>query len=362
MGEVLAMVQRLGLVQIDSVNVLARAHYLPLFARLGLYDRRLLDDAAYRDRALFEQWGHAASLLPIEQYPMLAHRMAKGHRWHIERMAAEKMAYFERVLELVRERGPVTAGEVESASPAGWWNWSEGKQALEWHFAHGSLAVRERRNFARVYDLPERVFSSEVLNRPALPQEAAHRQMLTLGARALGLGTEADVADYYRLKLGEARPRLRELVDAGELELVEVEDWAEPAYLVPCPAVPGAEGTAALLGPFDSLVWNRARTERLFGFRYRIEIYTPAPRRTFGYYVMPFLKDGRLVGRADLKADRKAKALLLRGAFAEPGCDTAETAASLEGELHRVAEWLGLERIVVTPNGELAHRLAATPG
>jgi hypothetical protein len=360
-----AVVDRLGLVQIDSVNVLARAHYLPFFARLGPYRQELLDELAYRERYVFEQWGHEASFIPTADYSLFQHRMERGHRyWTIERLAEGRREYFDDVLEQVRERGAVTIGNMENAGRRqGWWGWSHAKMALEWHFAVGNLAVRERRNFARVYDLPERVFPEEVLS-TRMSATDAQREMLRRAAAVLGVGTARDLADYYRLKAAEAKPRLAELIDAGELVPVAVEGWNEPAYLWPAAADESRASATALVSPFDSLVWFRQRTERLFGFHYRIEIYTPEAQRKFGYYVLPFLHNNRLVARVDLKANRQAKMLEVKAAHLEPGAKQAPTARALAKELRLMQRWLGLERMSIAEKGDLAPalRAAAAPG
>lgn len=353
---------QLKLIQIDSVNVLARAHYLPFFSRLGAYEQSWLDDLAYRDRQLFEQWGHEASFIPIEHYPLFHHRMASGHRWRRVKLSVERRAQFERIVDEVRDRGPVTVSDLETGSRRkGWWAWSDAKTALEWNFAHGRLAVGGRRNFARVYDLPERVFDPELLARPGLPEEDAQREMVRLAAQALGVATAGDIADYYRLPVIQARKLALELVEAGELEPARVEGWAEPGFIAPGAAVREPVQATALLSPFDPVVWNRARAERIFGFSYRIEIYTPAPKRVHGYYVLPFLMDGELSGRVDLKADRKASVLQVQGAFSEPGRDARRVAAALMRELKLMARWLGLERVEIAPNGNLASKLRAGP-
>ena len=353
----------LRLIQIDSVNVLARAHYLPFFSRLGPYRQSWLDELAYRDRALFEQWGHAASFIPTEHYPLFRHRMEAGNRWW-RALDPARRAACERVLDEVRERGPLTVSDLQSDVRAkGWWQWSDAKMGLEWNFAHGRLAVRERRNFARVYDLPERVFEAEVLERPGLAEVDAHREMVRLAAGAMGVATAADLADYYRIPVDAARRHARELADAGGLEQVRVEGWPEPGFLLRGAAAIGAPAAAtALLSPFDPVVWNRKRTERLFGFAYRIEIYTPAARRVHGYYVLPFLCEGELAGRVDLKADRKARALVVQGAFAEPGRNARKVAAALSRELKVMARWLELEQVVVVPNGDVAAPRRGGPG
>lgn len=361
--ELKAVVDRLGLIQIDSVNVLARAHYLPFFARLGPYRAELLDDLAYRERYLFEHWAHAASFIPVRDYPLLRHRMEAGHRyWTIERLAADRPEYLDDILEQVRVRGPLTIGDMESAGRRqGWWGWSHAKMALEWHFACGNLAVRERRNFARVYDLPERVFGDDVVAARMSPADA-HREILRKSAAALGVGTARDLADYYRLKAGEAKPRLAELIDSGELTRVAVEGWTEPAYLSPSASSEPTAKATALMSPFDSLVWFRERTERLFGFHYRIEIYTPEPKRRFGYYVLPFLHNNRIVARVDLKANRQAHCLEVKASHLEPGAPPVATARALMKELRLMQRWLGLGRIAVAPKGDLAPALRLAAG
>lgn len=350
--------EHVNLVQIDSVNVLERSHYLPFFSRLGPYDKRLLDRYCYEERHVFEQWGHMASFIPIGQYGLMRHRMERTRPW------TGRKEYLHAILEEVRERGPLTVGQLEDSgkSRGNWWGWSDGKRALEWHFWHGNVAAAGRKNFARLYDLAERVFPPEVLGAPPIPKEEAQRQMLLVGARAHGIGTARDLADYFRLKMPEARPRLRELVDSGELEAVEVEGSDEVAYVLRGARLPAEVDARALLSPFDSLVWERDRTERLFDFRYRIEIYTPEPKRVYGYYVLPFLLGDQLVGRVDLKANRQSGALEARAAYLEPGVERKEAAAALAAELKLMAEWLGLERVEVGERGDLARDLKRETG
>ena len=352
---------RIGLLQIDSVNVLVRTQYLPLFARLGPYPAPLLEQLAYKRRELFEYWGHEASFLPMPLYPLL--------RWRMERYAAgtagwtgmrefarENAELLERVYRFVAENGTTAAGGLdEPSSRSGpWWGWSEGKRALEWLYSTGRIAVHHRHNFERHYDLPERVYPAEILARPTPPEDEAQRELLRISARAHGIGTASDLDDYFRIRPADARLRIAELVEAGELLPVRVEGWKDVAYLDPAAARPRRMRTRALLSPFDPVVWERARTERLFGFYLRLEIYTPAPKRIFGYYVLPFLVDDALVGRVDLKADRKNRALLVHGAFAEAGQNPAHVAAELAPELQKMAGWLGLERVIVGERGEVA--------
>ncbi len=358
---------RLGALQIDAVNVLERAHYLPLFSRHGVYARSLLDDAAYgQSRKLFEYWGHQASLLPMELFPLFRWRMDRAARLQgiyggIAKFVKKRRAFVDAVLREVESRGPLGAGELSVGAPrkGGWWGWSDAKAALEWLFWAGRVTTRTRRAFERVYDLTERVVPSAIFARPAPSAPDAQRELLRLSARALGIATEDDLADYFRLRLREVRPRIDELVEEGTLERVRVESSTKPLLLAR-----GAERTRArepvraLVSPFDPLVWYRARAERLFGFRYRIEIYTPAHLREHGYYVLPFVLGDRVAARVDLKADRAASALLVQAAHLEPGADAASTAHELAHELRLVADWLGLERVRVSRRGSLARVLA----
>ncbi len=359
------VLKRLHLVQLDSVNVLVRSHYMPFFSRLGTYDCSLLDDQAYRKGRVFEYWAHEACIVPVEQYPLFRHRMEGWRRWPSRKpwLESQYPGYLDAVLEEVRTRGPLTVGQLEDggARTGPWWGYGKGKLALEAHFAHGDLTTRARRNFSRVYDLPDRVLPAAALSAPPPSAEDAHSEMLRRAAAALGVATVADLADYYRLKTAEARPRIQELADSGELLPVEVEGWAQPAYLHR-DAKARRVNAVALLTPFDSLVWNRDRTERLFGFRYRIEIYVPEGQRQFGYYVMPFLLGDRLVARVDLKAHRQAGTLEARGAFLETGEKAGPVAEALAGHLAEMAAWLGLERVTVALKGDLAPALAAAVG
>lgn len=360
-------IERIGLLQIDSVNVLVPAHYQPLFSRLGVYDRRLLDSLAYERRDLVEQWAHEASLLPAARWPLFVHRMNADDRRlrALARFMEEQASYAARVLEEVRARGPLTAAEL--AEPDGtrgksgqWWGWTNAKAALEGHFAFGTLCVRERRaaGFARVYDLTERVLPSEHRGRE-IPDHEAQRELLRLAAASLGVATERDLADYYRMSRAAVRHRLPELLEEGVVEAVRVEGWRDAAYLHREARVPRRIEAAALLSPFDPVVWFRPRAERLFDFDYRLEIYTPAAKRRYGYYVLPFLLGDRLVARVDLKADRDAGVLRVHGAHRESHADAGETARALAAELRTMARWLELEDVVVGRRGDLARQLAA---
>jgi uncharacterized protein YcaQ len=344
-----------GLLQLDSVNVFCRSHYMPVFSRLGPYPQQALDQLAWhengdgttrraRRRDLIEYWGHEASLLPVELQPLLRWRMARADSlaWKgVRRVAAEQPQLLEFVLGEVRERGPIRASDLaaegQRRTPGEMWSWSEEKTALEYLFFSGQVCAARRVNFERHYDLPERVLPRQVLE----------------------VATEADLGDYFRLPRSESKARVAELAEDGGLVPVQVEGWQQPAYLsTERPAgLRRVTKARALLTPFDSLVWARERTERLFGFRYRIEIYVPAPKRVYGYYVLPFLLGDRLVARVDLKSDRQAGVLRVRGAFAEPHPDPAHVAAELAAELRLLSEWLGLGGVSVARKGDLAAAL-----
>jgi uncharacterized protein YcaQ len=355
---------RVGLVQIDSVNVLSRAHYLPLFSRVGPYDRALMDRGAhYAPRKLFEYWGHEASLIPVGLQPLLRWRMERAHddAWGgMRRVQEERPELVADVLDEVRERGPVAASELEAEErpkrTGPWWDWSDVKRAFEWLFWSGQITSARRRGFERLYDLPERVLPRAVIETPTPDVADAQRELVRIAARALGVATERDLRDYFRLPVAAARARVAELVEGDELAPVQVEGWGQPAYVDPGAKLPRSVDARALVGPFDSLVWERPRAERLFGFRYRIEIYVPAPKRVYGYYVLPFLLGDTLVARVDLKADRKAGLLLVQAAHAEAGAPT-HTAEALADELELMAGWLGLGGVSVADRGDLAPAL-----
>lgn len=358
---------RTGVLQIDSVNVLQRAHYLPLFSRLGPYDTALLHRAADRPpRRLVEYWAHVAAYMPVELWPAMRHRMAayrdKGHAWS---GGTGRPPLADALLAEVERRGAVTARELDPATDRPrdqWgWNWSETKKALEYLFLAGELAVARRNGaFERVYDTPERVLPAAVLDTPEPDVREASRILVRRAAVSTGVATEASLRDYFRMGVRETRGAVQELVEEGTLEPVRVEGWQRLAYRhVDAPA-PRRIRTAALLSPFDPLVWERVRTEDLFGFRYRIEIYVPAHKRVHGYYVLPFLLDESIVARVDLKADRATGRLLVRAAWAEPAVDTERVATALAAQLWAAAGWLGLEAVEVEPRGDLAAPLAAS--
>jgi uncharacterized protein YcaQ len=363
------MAARLAVLQIDSVNVLSRAHYLPAFSRLGPYAREALDDLAGRRRELFEYWAHEASLLPVRLHPHLRWRMAAAeeHAWgSMVRIQRERPGYVSEVHARVREGGPLKASDLAEPRPdrpGSMWNWHAGKVALEWLFYTGVITTRGRTaGFERVYDLTERVLPAAVLQAPTPEPAEAVRELVRTASRALGVATERDLRDYFRLRPPAARAAITELVDAGELLPVEVAGWGAPAWLHPEARRPRWVRARALVGPFDSLVWERPRVARIFGFRYRLEIYTPAAQRVHGYYVLPFLLGDRLVARVDLKADRQVGVLRVQAAFAEDGVDRTEVAAALAEELALMAGWMQLDAVVVAERGDLAADLAAAVG
>ena len=373
------VLERVALFQIDSVNVLQRAHYLPLYSRLGPYPTSLLDRAAYGPHRrgtggiqldplqfsgrLFEYWGHVVSYLPVELHPLMQWRMKDDHPWSgVERIAREKPKLMALIRDELAANGPMTAAQLESdmERPSGnWgWNWSDAKIILEWLFWRGEVLVSERNSgFARLYDVPERVLPPEVLLAPRPDNAAAMRALVGLSARVMGVANDVELRDYFRLPVAGYRAAVRELVDSGELIRVEVDGSKGGFYLHRDARLPRRVAAATLVSPFDPIVWHRGRTERLFDFNYRIEIYVPAPKRIYGYYVLPFLLGDALVGRVDLKADRAASTLRVQAAHVEPGVRKPEVATALAAELARMAAWLGLERVEITGVGNLAAAL-----
>jgi uncharacterized protein YcaQ len=367
-GHVLQVLNRIGLVQIDSVNVLMRAHYMPLFSRLGAYEPGLLDAVAWtgRRRALFEYWGHEASLIPLALHPFMRWRMARAQRLgglysSLADFARERPEFVEAIYREVEARGQVAASDIDRANHAGsaWWGWTDTKAALEFLFWSGRIATATRRGFERVYDLTERVIPTAILDIPTPAEGDAQRHLIALAAAALGIATETDLRDYFRLDAADAKRRIAELVEAGRVIPISVEGWRQTAYLDPAAHATRRAAGRALISPFDPMIWERDRTERLFGFRYRLEIYTPAHKREHGYYVLPFLLGDRLAARLDLKAERKQRSLRVIAAHLEPGGDRDETASALREELTLLAGWLGLDRIAVDERGDLAPALQA---
>ncbi|WP_274628557.1 winged helix-turn-helix domain-containing protein [Arvimicrobium flavum] len=358
-------VSRLGLLQIDSVSAVVRAHYMPLFSRLGPYPMASLDErASKKPRRLFEYWAHEASLLPIDTWPLMQWRMRRaaagqGIYKQLAAFGRERKAFVDEIYQEVRTRGPIAASGIDGhKGSGGWWGWSDAKHAFEWLFWAGRITTASRRGFERLYDLPERVIPAEILSRPAPSEPDAQRQLLGIAAKALGIGTAACFRDYFRQSPEAAKAHIPELVEAGEILPVRVAGWEQrQVYLHRDARLPRKIEARALLAPFDPLVFERTRAERLFGFRYRIEIYTPAEKRQHGYYVLPFLLGDSPVARVDVKADRPAGVLRVHAAFAESGAPS-DTAAELAEEFRLMQGWLGLDATEVTPAGDLGPALA----
>jgi len=359
-------VARMNVLQIDSVNVLARSHYLPVFSRIGPYEQDTLDQRTFgkRKRQFFEYWAHQASFVPIDHYPLFRWRMERakvgnGTYGALARFADEQKAYVEEVRAHVRNHGPITVADLPDPGERSghWWGWGKGKYALEYLFDTGEVTAATRRGFERLYDIPERVIPGEILNRPAPAEPEAIRRLVELSVQALGIGTKADIADYFRLLIAQVSPSIVEMAAEGTLYPVEVEGWDQTAYLHKDALVPRKAAAQALVTPFDPIVWDRDRTERLFDFHYRIEIYTPEPKRTYGYYVLPFVLGDRIAARICLKADRQASVLRANAAHLEPGSDAGETADALAAELRHMARWLKLDQVVADRRGNLAAEL-----
>lgn len=378
LADVRRVASRLSAIQIDSVSVLVRAHYLPAYSRLGPYPVDLVDRLAYDRRELFEFDGHKASFIPMPLYPLFRWRMerAANHPYWLacrRRIDLERPGFIEAIEREVADRGPLAFGDLtdqgrrervpakyaasEVMGSLRWGSWSDGKDVLEWLHAAGRLAVAGRRRFERLYDLPERVIPAEVLSERAPPEKDAQRALVLLVARALGVATTRDLATYFNLAVAETKARVAELVDEGHLRPARVEGWREQAFVHVDAKAPRVVEARALVTPFDPLVWDRDRIERMFGFRYRIEIYTPAAKRDYGYYVLPFLLGDRLVARVDLKADRIRQTLLVPGAFAEADADLRAVAGALAAELRQMADWLQLGSVDVGERGNLALEL-----
>lgn len=368
------VLQRTRVLQLDSVNVAVRAHYAPVFSRLGGYDLGMLDEAAWagsarRPRLFVEYWAHMAALIPIEDWPLFRWRMRRieGRGWYrMDEVNKRAPGMVDELLDAVKALGPIGAGALERQlggrngdRQKGWWEWSECKAICEWLFDTGQLTTATRRGFERLYDLPERVLPAHILD-AQIPETQAARTLVERAAASLGVATEPDLRDYFRLRPETSRPAVRELVEAGRLEPVTVDGWRHQAYRHVDAKIPRTVRARALLCPFDPLIWERDRTERLFDFHYRIEIYTPEPKRVYGYYVYPFLLDDRIVARVDLKADRKAGVLRVPGAFSEQDVDAGRVTVELAAELRAMAGWLGLDGgIAVGERGDLAAPLAA---
>ncbi len=359
-------VARTGVLQVDSVNVLTRAHYMPLYSRMGPYDPDLLTRASsgQKQRRLVEYWAHVQAFMPVELWPTMQHRRdeqrARRGKWSFVPEDDELEA---RLLAELTSRGASTSRDLDDGLPRSkdhWgWNWSRTRRMLDYLFSVGDVAIAGRNSqFEVLYDLPERVLPATVLAEPTLAPAEQHLALVRLAAASHGVATVRCLADYYRMRTDQVVPAVATLLETGELEPVTIEGWSRPAFLHSSARRPRAVAARALLSPFDPVVWERERTERLFDFHYRIEIYTPAEKRIHGYYVLPFLLRDELVGRVDLKADRATGRLLVRGAYAEDGAP-ADTAGELAVELRRMADWLGQGDVVVEPRGDLAPELAA---
>lgn len=353
-----------GVLQLDFVNVLLPAHFLIIWSRLGAYDRSRLEKFLYRSGEFTEQWAHEASIVPVSDWPLLAHRRRVFQPWQnspINKLA-DRDEYLGNIISQVRRDGAVTSNDLPPvAGPKrkpGDWHRSVPRWALEYHFGRGKLAVTHRLpNFQRVYDLPERVIE-DAYRENTLPKRDAQRELLRQSANSLGLATLQDLADFYRMSPRDAAPRIDELLEEGVLYEVSVEGWSESAYLARSARLPRSIGGASLLSPFDPLVWCRPRAARVFDFEYRIEIYVPAAKRRWGYYVLPFRLGDRLVARVDLKADRKNQVLLVQAAHPEPDVDEERSVRALTQELQSLAAWLGLERTEVTSRDVYSRLLA----
>jgi hypothetical protein len=349
-----ALISRLGVIQIDSVNVLVRSQELPLFARLGNHDRNAIPKATEAQK-LFEYWGHEAAHLPVEIHPLFrwkmnAARTGKVTHWGLTSFYEENKAFVKRTLKHVATNGPTTSRELSTRTEkkGTWWDWDEAKVALEYLFLTGQLMSRGRgSDFARIYDTPERVLPQRIIDAPTPSEHVARKQLLVRSAIAQGVATTSDLADYYRQRLATVKPLIAELVEEGELREVAVDGWTEKTFVHRNAKLPKQLHATALLSPFDSLVWCRPRNERLFNFHYRIEIYTPKEKRKFGYYVLPFMMDGQMVGRVDLKADRASSKLLAHSVHIEKGVKRSAINDVLSAELDAMANWLGLEQVQI---------------
>ena len=356
------VVDRVRLIQLDSVNYFSRAHFMPFFSRLGPYDRDSLDAWLWRSGELFEYWAHEASLIPANQHQLFRWQMERGANWKaMKRLQEEEPGYIEAVLKQVEDNGPIQTKDLENPGQRmgrTMWDWNTGKLALEILFIEGRITTSDRPNFTRMYQLPERVIPKQYLDAPDLPVEDAQARLLDQAARAMGIATAEDLGDYYRIRMPETRPLVDQMAVSGRLVEVDVEGWDKPGYLHPDAMLPRTARGTALLSPFDNLVWCRPRVERLWDFHYRIEIYVPEPKRVYGYYVLPFLMDGNLVGRVDIKTDRQEGVLRVKGAFAEPDVDKIAVGKTLRRELEQVATWLSMSKIEVAANGNLASYLS----
>jgi uncharacterized protein len=354
---------RIHLLQIDSVNVLTRSHYLPVFARLGHYDMATLDarTLAATNRHCFECWAHEASLVPMSLHPLMRWRMHRAQKHDgiyksMDEFGRTEKAFLKQTLKHIEKTGPIRASEVPGTgkSSGGWWGWSKGKLALETLFDQGLVTAHARDRFERIYDVTERVIPNAVLALPTPNEKEVFQKLIVMSAQALGIATEIDLRDYFRLPVNEARQAITAAREAGQIEMIKVEGWKNDAYVQSGAKIPNKAGGNALLSPFDPIVWNRERAERLFNFHYRIELYTPESKRKFGYYVLPFLQGETLTGRLCLKSDRENGKLIVNEAHIEPNCNPQSTANAMASELKAMSSWLGLKGVIVGRRGKLA--------
>jgi len=366
--------EKMAALQIDAINTVIRSHYMPLYSRLGHYERALLDSKVFAPQAqraarrtYFEYWGHECSILPVSFYSLLRWRMEDalqgvGVYKHLHALAARKGAYIKQLKQTIREQGALTCrGLSDDPRGKGMWEWSESKQVLEYLFWTGQIASAGRRGFERLYDLNERVIPDALMNTPTPSRLDAQSTLIEIAAGALGVACAVDLRDYFRLSANDAQKCIQHLLEQGRLVPVSVQNWKAEAYILPNTTIPRAVKCCTLLTPFDPVVWHRERARRLFDFNYRIEIYVPENKRQYGYYVLPFLLGDQLVARVDLKADRENSRLIVKGAWSEPGFNTLETASQLATELARLSQWLELESVVVRKRGDLAKQLSQMP-
>lgn len=366
---VLETIDTLGVLQIDSVNVFERAHYMPLYSRLGAYDKTELDNLhGGKNPTLLEYWAHEASFIRTEHYPLFGFRMEhnqRGSRVRYEKWAAENRQFLDWIKNEIRTRGPLAGGDFEherAERKGSWWGWSDVKRALEYMFMYGEVVSGGREGFNRLYALPEQVLPAKIRNKSTDPI-ASRKQLLLKAAKAHGVGTAGDLADYFRMNGPLAKKLLHELVEDKKLEVAEVEGWKEKAFMLPETKVPKERANrTTLLSPFDPLVWFRPRAERLWDFHYRIEIYTPEPKRIFGYYTLPILWNGQIAGRIDLKNDRQSKTLLIQSAWHEPNIDPTALAQDLAKHLAQTAKWQNCQDIELKKKGNLSAALSKTLG
>ncbi|WP_052065496.1 winged helix-turn-helix domain-containing protein [Thalassospira australica] len=369
--QIMKAIRKTNMLQVDSVNVLTRAHYMPIFSRLGVYDPKLLDDIVWgtsRDRKLVEYWGHEASMIPIEDYALYRWRMedarsGKGMWGRIARMQREQPELIDGILERIEKEGALAASDLEQEGPssAKWWGWSDTKTAMEYLFWSGQVTARKRRNsFERVYDLPHRVIG-DVAHDPVPNRQDAMCDLICKGIAATGVAAEIDLRKYFRMPTDETKACLARLVEEGRLLRADVEGWKHPGYLCPKVNPRSRAKPTCLMVPFDPVMWERDRVERIFGFNYRIEIYVPAEKRKYGYYVLPFMLNGEFVARVDLKSDRKTGVLLVQSAHLEDGFARGDVAGPLMDELNRLARFLGLGGVRVMPANDFSKYLGSVP-